>query len=160
MAQAEGTEEFRRAALALRLAADRTLKKEVTATLRSVTRPLAVAMIQQGSSELPRRGGLSARVAATKAQHWVGTTGNAPSAAIKLRTREGYKLKGIDEGTIRHPIFKRGTPRKDWKWRAQSIRSGAFTRPFLAGADAVRDGLMAALERVTEDIEQRSRGNS
>ncbi|HEY2088601.1 MAG TPA: hypothetical protein VGH54_21600 [Mycobacterium sp.] len=149
---ADGTEAFLAAAQALNEAGDKELRKEVYAAFRRVAKPLGERMIAEGAAELPHRGGLAARVAAARLSQSNATTGRNPAVAIKLKVREGYNLRTFDQGTIRHRVF--GSNR----WVAQSIRAGAFTRPFEAGADQVRKELIAALEKVANGIREGTEG--
>ncbi|MGX7679075.1 hypothetical protein ACSMXN_09255 [Jatrophihabitans sp. DSM 45814] len=146
----EANEQFTAAAKALNEAADKTIRTEVYAAFRRAAKPLGESIIREGSAELPHRGGLAARVAKAKLAQSNATTGNNPKVAISLKVREGYSLKSMDAGTIRHPVFSRAD--RTQVWVKQSIRSGAFTRPFEAGADPVRKEVLTALENVARQI--------
>lgn len=150
VSQADGTEQFRAAAQALNDAADREVRTQVYGAFRRAAKPLSDRMIQEGSPELPHRGGLAARVGRAKASQSNATTGRNPSVAIRLKTPDGYSLRAMDEGHVRHPVFARaGRPRK---WVVQSIPKHAFTKVFEAGADGVRKEVLDALEQVARDI--------
>jgi hypothetical protein len=148
----EGNEQFTAAARALNEAADKALRKEVYAAFRTAAKPLGQQMVEEGSKHLPQRGGLGARVAAAKVSQSNATTGRNPSVALKIKVREGYDLKRMDQGEIRHRVFGTDT------WVRQKIAPGAFTKPFQAGADAVRREVLRALERVAEQIRSGSAG--
>jgi hypothetical protein len=154
----DGTEQFKAAAHALNEAADKGIRREVYAAFRRVAKPLGEQIVEKGSQRLPRRGGLAARVAAAKVGQSNATTGKNPSVAIRVRAREGYDLKSVDAGTLRHPVFARaGRPRV---WSATKVNPNAFTAPFEGGVDQVRTEVLAALERVAEQIRSGSAGGS
>jgi hypothetical protein len=148
----EGTEQFKAAAQALNEAADKLLRKEVYAAFRTAARPLGETIVKQGAAALPKKGGLSARVAAAKVGQSNATTGKNPKVAISIRTREGYALAAMDRGILRHKVFNTG------RWVTQKITPGAFTKPFEAGADDVRKEVLAALVRVAEQIKAGTAG--
>lgn len=154
VSRADSSAQFREAAKALNEAADKGLRREVYAGFRKAAKPLGERMISQGAAEMPHHGGLAARIAASKLAQSNSTTGRNPSITLSLRSREGYDLKAMDAGILRHPVFGR--------WLAgvkpQRLRPGAFTRPFEAGADGVRKEVIAALNRVNDQIVKQSGG--
>jgi hypothetical protein len=146
----DGTEAFRRAAQTLNEAGDKDLRREVYAALRRAAKPLGDKVIAEGSSGLPGRGGLRARVAAAKFGQSNATTGRNPGVSLRFRTTQGYDLAAMDRGQLRHPVFARaGQPRT---WVRQSIRAKLFTTPFEAGVEPVRKEIVAAMEAVAQDI--------
>jgi hypothetical protein len=146
----EGTEQFQAAAQALNEAGDREIRKAVYAAFRRAGKPLGERMVSEGSAQLPRRGGLAARIARAKAVQSNATTGRNPSVVLKLRTTQGYNLTAMDAGVLRHPVFDR--PPKVRRWVQQSVPPQAFTRVFEAGADEVRKELLTELEQVARDL--------
>lgn len=155
--------DFKAASLALNEAGDKDLRNEVYSTFRKIAEPLGVHVIRSGSAELGHRGGLSARVAAAKMSQSNATTGRNPGVALSFRTRaskggQSYNLKAMDAGVLRHPVFARaGQPRV---WRTQSIRAGAFTRPYEAKREPTAREVLQAMERVAEEITRRSSHNT
>jgi hypothetical protein len=157
MNEADRGAAFRQAAKALNEAGDKTLRKEVYGAFRRAVKPLGESVIAVGSAQLPRRGGLAARVAASKVGQSNATTGKNPAVSMSIRSREGYNLKAMDAGILRHPVFAQ--PGQKRVWAQQSIRALAFTTPFEAGAPAVRDEVMKALQAVADDIVAKSGGH-
>lgn len=151
MAAARGTEDFRRAAAALNEAGDRTLRNKVYAAFRDAARPLGQAIADQAGAELPRRGGLGARVAAAKIGQSNSTTGRNPGVALRLRSP--YHLRELDNGVLRHPVFARAGRRRVWV--QARVKPGAFSRPFEAGADEVRRKLVEAVSQTVDEIARR-----
>lgn len=147
-----GAEEFKKAAQALNAAADKTLRREVYAGFRRAAKPLGIRVIASASEEMPHRGGLSMRIAASKMGQANSTTGRNPSVTLNFRSAQGYDLAAMDKGMLRHPVFGQSV------WVTQPIRAGAFTRPFNAGADGVRKEMLTALRNVNDDIVRQSKG--
>jgi hypothetical protein len=147
------TAQFQKAAQALH-AADVAIRKEYTKTLRDVARPFANDVLVTGASGLPRRGGLSFRVASSRPNIQV----SSMRVAVAFGGPYSHELKGMDQGIIRHPVFDRRRrtakhPRKGKLiWVNQKIRSHLFTTPFEAGASRLRPQLIAAGQRVLDQI--------
>ena len=147
------TAEFQKAAPALRNAGG-TIRKEYAKTLRDVARPFANDVLITGASGLPRRGGLAFRVASSRPNIWA----SSMRVTVTFGGQYSHGLKGMDEGVIRHPVFdhrkrtlrhpQKGKPR----WVSQKIRRNLFTTPFEAGAPHLRQQLIAAGQRVLDQI--------
>lgn len=147
---APGTDDFLKAARALNEAGDRKLRLGVYKGFRAAAKPLGQEMVTALGESMPKRGGLAARVAASKVGIRNATTGNNPRVEIALRSAQGYKLKPMDEGNLRHPVFARQGQKKR-TWVRQSVPSGAATRAFEAGAPAVRRRIVSELTQVIDD---------
>jgi hypothetical protein len=146
------TAQFQKAAQALH-AADVAIRKEYTKTLRDVARPFANDVLVTGASGLPRRGGLSFRVASSRPNIQV----SSMRVAVAFGGPYSRGLKGMDQGVIRHPVFDRRKrtlkhPKGKRVWVNQKIRSHLFTTPFEAGASRLRPQLLAAGQRVLDHI--------
>ena len=108
-------------------------------------KPLVVR--DAGAAAMPRRGGLSARVAAsTVSLRTAGGLGAGARIEVALRTREGYDLGGMDRGLIRHPVFDTGA------WVAQAVPAKAFSNAFDRGAPKVRRALEREIDRALDEI--------
>ena len=140
---ADGTADFIRAAHALNEAGDRELRKGVYRGFRSAARPLGESMVQALAGDMPKRGGLSARVANSKVSIRNATTGSNPRVAITVRGPKGAMAVGaMNAGNLRHPVFGRKT------WVSQHVPAGAATRAFEEGAPAVRRIIVRDLNAV------------
>lgn len=152
MTTVEGTADFIKAARALNEAGDRELRKAVYRGFRTAAMPLGQRMIAGLAADMPKRGGLSARIAASKAGIRNATTGSNPRVVITLRSPSGTKLKPLNEGNLKHPVFARkGSDRKSFRWVMQSVPSGAATRAFNEGAPAVRAVVIRDLNQVIDE---------
>jgi hypothetical protein len=147
------TAQFQKAAKALQ-GADAAVRKEYTKALRDVARPFANDVLVTGASGLPRRGGLSFRVASSRPNIQV----SSMRVAVAFGGPYSRGLKGMDQGVIRHPVFDRRKktlkhPGKGKRvWINQKIRPNLFTTPFEAGAAGLRPKLIDAGQRVLDKI--------
>ena len=159
--------EFRRAAVAFRILADKGLTNALRRGLRDVAKPLGEDMIRGGAAAMPHRGGLSARVAAsTVGQRNVLAGGNV-GVELLLRQRQGYRLDQMDAGKLRHPVFERGHmaqtvmhrgkkrrmqgPRLQRRWVQQAVPAKSFTTPFEQGAPKVRAALVREISKAVDE---------
>lgn len=140
--------DYARAARAMR-GADAVIRREFSAALRKVAKPVGQQVLVDGAAKLPKRGGLSARVAGAK----IGVQAGVMKATVSLKTKQGYDLKGIDAGIVRHPVFERGGRKKGQPWKAQAIDVGVFSDEFDKHADEVRDELLKAGDIVLNKIQ-------
>ena len=147
------TAQFQKAAQALSNA-DGAIRKEYTKTLRDAARPFANDVLVTGAAGLPRRGGLSFRVASSRPNIQI----SSMRVAVAFGGPYSRGLKGMDQGIIRHPVFDQRKktlkhPKKGKRvWVKQKIRPNLFTTPFEAGADRLRPQLLEAGQRVLDKI--------
>lgn len=142
---------YTRAGHAIAAASNGQVPRRVGAALRKVAQPLADRVIRDGAAVMPRRGGLSALVAASKAQ--VQASASGPRVGVRLRlVAGGASLRNLDAGVVRHPVFGNRQV-----WKAQAVPAGAFTDAFEAGAPTVEAEVVRALEGLADDIAGASR---
>ena len=142
-----GADDLDRIAAALKQAADTDLNKQVSAAMRKVARPLGAKVIEEGSQDMPQRGGLAARI---RELGRVGVSnslrGRVTSVNVILKHR-GVNLRSLDAGVLRHPVFgNRGV------WVQQQVPGGAFSRAFEREAPKVRGEVTRAAQDVLEDV--------
>jgi hypothetical protein len=146
---AQGTAGFAKAARALNEAGDRELRKGVYKSFREVAKPLGDSMVASLAADMPKRGGMSARVAAAKPSIRNATTGRNPRVVITLVSPTKTAMKPLDQGNLKHPVFARkGSDRKSWRWAAQTVPAGGATRAFEDGAPMVRSRIVNELDHV------------
>lgn len=138
---------YTQAARALRQAGDKKLRASWAAAIRAASKPAGAAVLESAGRELPQRGGLGRRVAASK----ITVQAAAMRAAVSLRSPND--LAAIDSGVLRHPVFARKG--KHAAWIAQAVRPGAFRRPFDEQAPAVRQQILAATGDVMQELANR-----
>jgi len=149
----EGSDDLQRVADALKAAGDGGLQKAVSGSIRAEARPLGLRVLRLGAAEMPRRGGLSARVAAGSAGVSSSLRGRVASVTVVLRNK-GIDLKAMDAGVVRHPAFARAD--RDRVWVRQSVPEGAFRRAFAAEATGVRSKAVDAAQGVLNDVARKA----
>lgn len=145
-----GADDFTRLAKRFRQqgTAGKGLRKTVRDSIRTSAKPLGRFVAVSAGRDLPRRGGLGYRVGGAS----VGVTANLSSVGVTARLRlktAGYDLQAMDRGRLRHPTF--GNRRA---WVNQTVRAGAFTRPFEEGAPAIKRNIESGLREVAAKIEK------
>lgn len=159
---------FREAAASLRALADKGLTKAVRKGLREVAKPLGEDMIRGGAAAMPKRGGLSDRVAHSTVGQRNTLAGGNVGVELLLRQRNGYRLDQMDAGRLRHPVFERGYlartvthkgkkyamqgPRLERRWVGQAVPAKGFTTPFLEGAPKVRAALVRTIQQAFDEV--------
>lgn len=143
----DGADDLDRIAAALRQAADRELQKKVSGAMRGPARVLGRVVLDEGSQEMPSRGGLAARI---RELGRVGVSnslrGRVASVNVILKNK-GVNLKALDVGVLRHPVFGN----RGW-WVQQQVPGGAFSRAFDREAGSVRDEVTKAAQDVLTDV--------
>lgn len=142
-----GGEDFHELASRLK-AAEKPLRTAVNKGLREVGKPLGQEMLKRGAAAMPRSGGLSARVANTAVTLGMlrGGKGAGGRVEIRLRSKEGFDLPGMNRGKVRHRVFGRGP------WVSQSVPDGEFMKPFEESANEVRDELATRIAKALDEI--------
>lgn len=126
--------------------ADKAIRREFSRALRDVGKPFGQYVLAAGAQNLPRRGGLAYAIAGGR----VGVAASPMRATITLRTKSGNKLRAIDQGNVRHPVYARqGKPRR---WVDQPVEPGGFSKAFEAHAETIRPAMIAAGERALRAI--------
>jgi hypothetical protein len=137
----KGPEDLARLSRVLKAVGDKDLQRELSKAIQAAMLPVREEL-PRSAQRLPRRGGLAARVAASKTRIQRRNTGRA--VGVRLRVDNEDNIRRIDKGTVRHPVFGR--------WRAgvkpQPVKPGWFTDP----TDAARPAFAAAVDRAQNDI--------
>jgi len=131
-------------------AGDKDIRKAIRDGLTKAGKPLADKVVREGAAKMPRRGGFAARIAASRGRVAGSYTSRGATVSIAIANREKDALKALDEGQLRHPVWKTGV------WAAQSVPAHAFTNAFNAGADDVRDDMNEAVDAALNDIARRA----
>jgi hypothetical protein len=144
---ASGDDLFKLAADLRRVGA-RSVQRELYAAVQHAGRDIADAA-RDGAGELPRRGGMSDRVAGASFRTRL-RGGRNPGVRVTATERKGkpVDLNSIDRtGKIRHPLF--GNRR--W-WYPTQAPAGWFTRPATQAAEGARKYLDEAVARIEREI--------
>jgi hypothetical protein len=124
----KGPEDLARLSRVLKAVGDKDLQRELSKAIQAAMLPVREEL-PRSAQRLPRRGGLAARVAASKTRIQRRNTGRA--VGVRLRVDNEDNIRRIDKGTVRHPVFGR--------WRADPT-------------DAARPAFAAAVDRAQNDI--------
>jgi len=116
--------EIRLLAQRLRIAGQGDLQKQLLRDIRATTKPTIRKVRANALATLPRRGGLAAKVAASKIGTRTRTTSGQSAGVFIKGTDPRINLNRINAGQLRHPVF--GNRRN---WREQSVRAGWFDDP-------------------------------
>lgn len=149
--------DFDRIANELRAAADRKLQRRVAYAIAKIARPIGREVLEEGASEMPQRGGLADRVAASKVG--VSSWFRGQTSFIAIRFRNSIRLKGLNRGYLRHPVFADSAETRDeWTWVSQSVPGQAFTKALQKRQTAVRGAAVAAAQDVLHDVARSVKG--
>lgn len=129
---ADGADELRQLGTALK-GADKVIRKETLTSLKATTEPLGSA-VKAEASTLPGRGGLAAKVAATRVSTKVRMSGR--QAGVRIVGLGRLNIDRLDRGSLRHPLFG-----NKQHWFGQSVRPGWWSRPIEAAAPQVAEDL-------------------
>lgn len=127
----------------LREAEAKGLQRELRRGLLEGAAPLIPVAHAAARTELPRRGGLADRVGARPVKVRV-SFAKSPSVRIAVA---GTDAGSTNRGRLRHPTFGH----RD-RWVNQAIKPGWFTDSMRQAAPTVRPRLVAAMERVAQQI--------
>lgn len=125
--------DYRKAAAALK-DADKTIRLEYSRTIRAIAKPLGQTVLAAGADKLPKRGGLSDRVKGAT----VSVSATQTRAVVSLKTAEGYDLRAMNRGRLRHPTYGHKP------WVQQDIEANVFSEAFEERAPAARAAMLAA----------------
>src|SRR6185437_13993635 len=134
-----GTEQFTKAAAAIKQAADGALRTELTTALRDIAKPFGQYILLAGAAELPKKGGLSYRVAGSSITTDTSTTFRA---TITFRNNKIKGMSDLDNGVLWHPTFGHKPQVK------QTLRTGLFSTPFAEDIGQIRTALVDAANKV------------
>lgn len=144
-ARVTGANELADLAKALRQAGAKDLRKELYKGLRSSAKPLIADARKNARATLPKHGGLNVRVARSKFK--VSTRGGGVNPGVRI-TATGVDKRVDTQGRVWHPVYGRRRPGE-----VQRVEPGWFTKPMQAGAPAVRQELVAVIERIAKQLE-------
>ncbi len=114
------------------------LQKGYSKKMRETAAPFARDVLITGASSLPKRGGLSYRVASSRP--------SVQADHLRVMVVFGGKfakgLGGIEQGIVMHPVFGRRGDDGAYRMVSQRVKRGVFEAPFAAGAPKVREALL------------------
>lgn len=137
-----GAQDLARLSKALKDAGRNDLRKELLKGVRESGASTVLEIRESALENLPRRGGLAAKVAAEKAS--VRSTYAASGARVSLRRKRG---RGLNAGRLRHPVYGNRE-----NWVQQSVNQGWFDDPIRDAAPGIRRKIEAVIERICDKI--------
>jgi hypothetical protein len=131
---------------ALKDAGGTELRKELLRGIREGSKPTIRKVKASAERNLPRRGGLAARVARSKISTRTRLSG--ASAGVKIVAKGDMDVEALDAGRLRHPVFNRGG------WAQQSVPQGWFSKPIVDDERHIRSGIQDVMRDVARKIER------
>lgn len=134
-------DDYKRFAAKLKTA-DRAVARGIRKRIRDAAGPIGRIIIETGSEGMPSRGGLRARLMASRPQ--VGMAGSMAS----INLRKGANFASLNRGVLRHPLFgNRG------RWYAQDVPAGAYTAALANLPPGARDNLTRVMVDVMKELD-------
>lgn len=122
------------------------LRRELLKAIQRGTKEAKSEVPESWGREMPQRGGLADRP--LKVTTKTRASGNNVGVRIVSASRDGYDLRSIDQGRLRHPVFGNfGT------WAEQRVPEGVVTRPLEESAPKVREEILRAIDDIARRIE-------
>ena len=137
---------------------DKILQKRLRSGLQAAAKPLAEDVIREGSEKMPERGGLRARIAASRPGITASLAAKNVSLSVRITNRQRDALGTYDSGKIRHPVFgeKRLKLSSDGSlgsaWVAQTIPADQFSDAFKRGAPEAMRRVNAEMAKALNEI--------
>jgi hypothetical protein len=141
----QGADQLARLAKQLREAGAKDLQAELGKAINRATKPIKADIRQSLKENLPKRGGLAKRAAASRLTTRRRTA--AKTAGVRIVAKGTLSLYHLNQGQVRH--------RKDGKidgGKVQSIAPGVWDKPAEAALPEVRRELVAAMDAVAKKI--------
>jgi hypothetical protein len=130
-------------ALMLRLKdGDKQVRLAFLRAVRAAVAPLKDSVKSSALELLPKRGGLAAKIAASK--YGIRTS----ATTVSFQTVSPFEIKTIDQGIVRHPVF--GHP---IKWVSEPVTPGFWSKPAEADVNDIRVAVSVAIDKVAKQIE-------
>lgn len=127
--------------------ADKQLRKNLLANLRSAGKPVVTQMKTNLRRDMPQRGGLAKDLARAKIGVRTRTSGQSTGVRIEAAHSQ-HDLAAVEAGLIRHPVFDRGP------WVTQRVPAGRLSAPVDAARPAMQRAVMQAMDQVRDDLER------
>jgi len=126
--------------------AEKPIQARLRKGLQEAGKPLATQVISGLSRAMPRRGGLAARIAASRPGITASLAARSVSVSVRIANRQKDALGALDSGTLRHPVYKTGV------WVAQSVPAGRADEAFRRGQPEALARVNAEIARALDEI--------
>ena len=146
-AEIRGGRNLSRIARDLKQAGNGDLRKELLAGIRKPVKAAIPDVRTAAATDLPKRGGLAARVA--KQKYAARTSLSRSEARVRLVGSGMKELDTIDQGRVRHPVWG---DRQVWK--SQRVTPGFFSGTLSRKGPAIRQEIDRVMHAVARKIER------
>lgn len=123
----------------------KAIKRKMTVGIRAAAQPLKTSVKGAAASQLPKRGGLAARVSGERVTVSVLTGPRTAGARMLMRNHDA---KATNDGRVRHPVPNTG------QWVEQSIpkAAGWWTDTLKRESPAVTPAVLAVMGEIAAEI--------
>ncbi len=131
-----------------KVSADRSIVNDMAKEIRRAGPAIRAEVRAHIMATLPRSGGLNAWVARAPVRINVrrGIDSAGVTVTVGRKSRSGRAdLKGLDAGTVRHPLY--GNRRH---WYGNAVTPGSISEGITEGSDALEDAVLIAAERAAQ----------
>ena len=137
-----GAGDLERLAKRLKAEGGNELKKELLRGIRETNKPTIVKVRRSAAENLPKRGGLAAKVAKETIGTRTRLTGQG--AGVTIQRKRG---RGLNAGRLRKPLFG-----DKGHWYSQAVAKDWFNRPIEDDAPHIRNGIQKVMQNVAAKI--------
>ena len=141
-----GADDLERVARRLKEAGNKGLRRALLKRIREVNKDTITAIRANALATLPRRGGYADIIADSKIGTRTKMSGN--SVGVSLQGRNGFDLRSLNRGRLRHPTYGHGP------WVSQAVEPGFFTDPIEADLPRLQQGVVKAIDDIRDEIER------
>lgn len=142
------SEDVDRLVRALRQHADsKTLRRELSKGLNSVSKPIRESMVDRIPDALPNSGGLAARMQSLVRSSASAKSGKYAGVSIRFRS-SGYDIRTLTGGRVRHPVFGHSV----WVDQTAGVHPEAFEGEFEKRKPEALRAVQGVLEQVARKV--------
>jgi hypothetical protein len=142
-----GLDQLRRLGLALKVAGNGGLRRELLSGLRAAAKPLVKDAKQAALDKLPKAGGLNTRIAGEPMLIRNRLTGSSAGVRIVTTTTD---TRGPNHGVIRHPVFGH---MDRWVTQPYPAGKGWFDQTLEKASPGAQKAIAEAVAKVMHEIE-------
>lgn len=126
--------------------AEKAIQARMRKGIQAAAKPLAEKVIREGAAQMPARGGLRARLLASRPGITASLAAKNVSVAVRITNRQKDAMGAYDSGLIRHPVYGRGA------WVAQTVPAGRYAHAFSQGQPETTKAVNAEIGKALQEI--------
>lgn len=129
--------------------APQRLRSKINKALKSVSLPMVTEIPKEASRDMPRRGGLAARVADATGTVVPSLRGGNPQVALRFAGPKGkpLSLRFLEAGSVRHPVYGDRS-----RWTVTLVPPDQFRAAFDKQAPAASKAVSGAMQDTLNEI--------